>query len=129
MVPDLRTTLRWRAAARAWLRVAGVMSLPAGLMFLAAWIIEGLYDGDLTNYRYYFWRILSGLLFTSWGVIGVAFAGWVSCLMFPVPRWPPRCPFCRHSLVALREARCTECGRRLPEEYVESSVPPPEGGT
>ncbi len=105
------------------------MTLPAGICFFAAWLIEGINDGDLSNLRYYFWRILAGGLFTYWGLAGIFFAGLVSRLMFPVHRWPPRCPYCRHTLVSLREPRCTECGYPLPEEYLQSSVKPPEGGT
>lgn len=131
MEPDLGTVLRWRAMARGWARLAGVMSLPPGVFFLAAWLVEGTYDGDLMNFRYYYWRVLSGGLFCSWGVIGVAFPGVLARLAFPLPRaaWPPRCPYCRHELVSLRGARCPECGNGLTEEFVERSARAPEGGS
>lgn len=131
MVPDLETTLKWRAIARALLRLFGLLCLPAGGFFLAAWLIEGISDRDLWSFRYYYWRIISSVLFLSWGFLGLALGGVVARILLPLPkhRWPPKCPYCKYELVTLREARCPECGRALTAEYVAGSQRPPEGGS
>lgn len=131
MTPDLATVLRWRAAARAWLRLGALLAAPASLFFLGAWLIEGLHDGDLWNLRYYYWRVLSGALFGLWSIVGLTLPGLIARIILRLPRgkWPPRCPYCRHDLVSLKEMRCPECGNALTDEFVRASNNRPGGGS
>lgn len=128
MVPDLNTLLRWRVLVRAALRLVGLFSLPFGAVFIVGWLIEGISDNDLWSWRYYFQRVMTGGLLLLWGVAGLVFAGPITRLILPLPRWPVRCPYCRHELVTLREARCTECGNSLSEDFVTASHNRPGGG-
>lgn len=123
MVPDLNTILRWRAIARAGLRLVGLASMPASLAAAASWLIEGIWDNDWYNVYYYNQRIVATILFGAWGVMGLVFAGPISRLILPLPRqkWPPTCPYCRHELVGLPEPRCPECGRALTPELMVAS--------
>lgn len=123
MEPRLLLVLRWRGLAQGILRLVGVMSLAPAMFCAGSWLIEGIFDRDLGNLRYYFWRVLGAAWFAVWAVMGLGFSGWLSRMAFPLPRMerPARCPACGHGLVSLREGRCPECGIGLPAEFVRAS--------
>jgi hypothetical protein len=126
MVPDTKTLLAFRALSVGLIRLASLLFIPAGLVPLASWLMEGLRDDDLFWWSYYYERIVTGGLFILGGVLCFALARPLSRLAVPIrpPRWPPRCPACRYRLVTLARPICPECGLPLPEEFVADSAKP-----
>lgn len=105
-----------RLVFEAAVRLIGLIVLVIAIVGpLASWLVEGIHDGDLTNYIYYAARINITIFLVVCGLLFMIFANIVSRWLIRIQE--PECPKCRFSLEHFRADRCPECGLFLGEDF------------
>lgn len=125
LIPNAAEVVRRRWTVATCLRVGALGLAMLGFYPLLSWLTEGLRDGDLWDVSWYWGRMLLSVLLPGMGAACFFLAGWVSRLLVPIRRHA-ECPVCRHRIEGVTEARCTECGLTLTEEFLTGQSP---GGT
>jgi len=117
MIPDAAEVTRRRVSAALAIRVLTVPFLYISLFPIAAWIGEGVDDGDLFEIGYYLGQIVVGVVGICICLTVMALAGVFSRLLIKPTRYN-KCPGCHYRLEGLIEPRCSECGLELSREFM-----------
>lgn len=121
MIPSVREVIVQRHLLRGLIRL---ISLPCFFLALwpwSSWLMEGLRDGDLFDFGYYWGRIVRGAWLSGSGAALLVFNRWLVLWMIPMPR-AGECPACGFSARGLSVPRCPECGLDLPPDLISSAV-------
>ncbi len=123
MIPGVRDIIVQRHFLRGLIRL---LSLPCFILALwpwSSWLLEGLSDGDLFDFSYYWSRIMKGAWLAGTGLVLLVFNRWLVLWMIPLPR-SGECPACGFPARGLSKPRCPECGLDLPADLVSPASPP-----
>ncbi|MEQ8843379.1 MAG: hypothetical protein RIB58_00885 [Phycisphaerales bacterium] len=118
--------VRLRIIFIALVRLGGLLMATSSMIPFGSWLAEGISDGDLWWFSYYWPRIGVGALLIVLGGSMLLFGGVLGRALVRGRVGSVVCPMCKFELTMLDRGRCTECGYEVNPALPELGVPPLE---